>query len=118
MSIVLRILLVLASIFFFWYIARKLRKAQVQLAETVFWLLLSIGFVVVAIFPNILIGLAEAAGVMSAANFVFLIIIFLLLLRLFMVNIKLSQLDEKVKNLTEEIAIREHDNDKDMAERR
>ena len=109
MSISLRVLLVLVSVFFLWYTTRKLKKAQVQIAEALFWIVLGVVLVVVAIFPNLIINLAERMGVQSAANFVFLIVIFLLLVRCFIMNLKLSQLDEKVRNLTEELAIREHD---------
>lgn len=43
-------------------------------------------------------------------NFVFLMIIFLLLIRCFLLSIRVSELDDKIKNLVEEIAIRENKN--------
>ena len=39
----------------------------------------------------------------------FLLVIFLLLIRCFQMSIRISQLEDKLKNLVEELAIREND---------
>lgn len=108
MAISLRVLLVLASIFTFWYIARKLKKSQIQVMDTVFWLILSLGFIILAIFPQIAIGLAEVLGVQSPVNFVYLVMIFVLLIRCFLLAVRVSFLEDKVRKLVEEIALREN----------
>ena len=108
MTLVLRLVLVLASVFTFWYVARKLRKSQVQIMDTVFWLVLSFGVIVLAIFPQIAINLAELLGVQSPANFVYLIMIFVVLIRCFLLSIRVSFLEDKVRKLVQEIGIREN----------
>ena len=108
----LRIILVVASLMTCIYISRKLRKAQVQIMDTVFWIGLSVIFVLLAAFPAIASWLSQLMGFMVPVNFIFLVIIFLLLIRCFLLSIRVSQLDDKVKNLVEEIAIRENEKSK------
>lgn len=64
---------------------------------------------VIGVFPGIAMFFAKVVGVQSPVNFVYLVVIFLLLLRTFMLTIRISFLEEKVKNLIEEIAIRENE---------
>lgn len=111
MSIGLRIILLIASVITCAYISRKLKKSQIQIMDTVFWIGLSIIFVIFAAFPPIATGLSELLGFMAPVNFVFLSIIFLLLIRCFLLSIRVSQLDDRLKNLVEELAIREVEND-------
>ena len=106
MSLVLRIILFISSVFTCMYIARKLRKSQIQIMDTVFWFGLSAIFVIFAVFPQIAGWISRLMGFNAPVNFIFLVIIFLLLIRCFLLSIRISQLDERLKNLTEELAIR------------
>lgn len=107
MSVCLRVILLIVSILAFAYIARKLRKAQLQVMDAFFWICLAFVFVILGIFPQVAIFFADIIGIQSPVNFVFLVVIFLLLLRSFLLTIRISWLEERVKNLVEEIAIRE-----------
>ena len=53
MSIALRIVLFAASVLTCAYIARKLKKSQIQVMDTVFWIGLSVLFIILSVFPNI-----------------------------------------------------------------
>lgn len=108
MSVILRILLLTASIMTASYIARKLRKAQMQVDDATFWLLFSLILVIMSIFPELITGFADLIGVQSPVNFVFLVIIFLLFIRCFILSVRVPGLEEKVKNLVEESAVREN----------
>lgn len=108
MSIALRSLLLIASIFTFLYIVRKLRKSQLQVMDTVFWIVLATILIVLSIFPQIAYWIADILGVQSPVNFIFLLIIFMLMIRNFLLTIKVSQLEDKLKTLVEELAIREN----------
>lgn len=108
MSIALRLLLLIASIFTFLYIVRKLRKSQLQVMDTVFWIVLSTILIVLSIFPQIAYWIANILGIQSPVNFIFLLIIFMLMIRNFLLTIKVSQLEDKLKTLVEELAIREN----------
>ncbi len=113
MSIGLRILLLISSIILFIFIYRKLKKSQLQLMEAFFWIVFSLMILLLGLVPEIGISLARLFGVVSAANFIFLCIIFLLIIKSFLLTIKVSSLEQKVINLTQEISIRKNEEDKD-----
>lgn len=115
MSVSLRIILLLASVLTCIYVARKLKKSQIQIMDTVFWFALSVIFVLFAVFPQIAVWISDLLGFMAPVNFIFLVMIFLLLVRCFLLSIRVSQLDDKLRNLAEEIAIRDNSrNDVDV----
>lgn len=116
MTIALRVILVTASILNCIYISRKLKKSQMQIIDTVFWILLSMLFIVLSIFPQLASALAGILGFQAPVNFIFLLIIFLLLLKCFMLSMRVSQLDNRIRSLTEEIAIRENEKESAFAE--
>ncbi len=106
MSLVLRVILFISSVLTCMYISRKLRKSKIQIMDTVFWFGLSAIFVIFAIFPQTVSLISELIGFKAPVNFVFLVMIFLLFIRCFLLSIRVSWLDERIKNLTEELAIR------------
>lgn len=108
MSVTIRVLLFAASVMTCVYIARKLRKSQIQVMDTVFWIFVSVLFIVLSAFPGIAVWFAEKLGFMAAVNFIFLLIIFLLLIRCFLFSIRISRIDNKLDMLVEELALREH----------
>ena len=112
MSAILRVILILASLVTCIYISRKLKKAQVDTHDTIFWLMFSFILILVSIFPGIADWLSRRLGIYSTVNMVFLIIIFALLLRVFLLTIKISQMENRIRILVEELAIREKDNEK------
>lgn len=108
MSIALRVMLFTASILTCGYIARKLKKSQIQVMDTVFWIGLSVIFILLSVFPNVVGMLSALMGFQAPVNFIFLFMIFMLLIRCFLMSIRISQLEDKVKNLVEELGIREN----------
>lgn len=123
MSLFFRGLLIVASLFFCIYILHKIRKAQLQIERAFFWVVLSVVFVVISIFPSIVEYLTEICGMVAPVNFLFLSMIFLLLFRTFVMSIRLAQLEEKVKNLAQMVSIqnnairKEIENDKEISVR-
>ncbi|MCC2255250.1 DUF2304 domain-containing protein [Ruminococcus sp. CLA-AA-H200] len=107
MSAVFRIILVLASLATLIYISRKLKKAQVDTHDTIFWLVFCFLLILLSIFPDIANVVSNILGIYSTVNTVFLIIIFALLIRVFLLTIKISQMEHKIRVLVEELAIRE-----------
>lgn len=105
MTIVLRVVLFVACMFTFWYIVRKVRKSQVQVTDTVLWVLFVLFLLLMAIFPPIASLLAGLFGVQSTTNFIYLVVIFFLLIRVFSMCILISQLDNKIVQLSQQIAL-------------
>lgn len=107
-SIILRSLLILVSVWLFFYVLRSVRKAQVQIDDMIFWLVFSVVMVILAAVPQIALWAANLFGVQSPINLIYLVIIFVLLLKSFNMSVKYSQMETKMKALTQAIAIREH----------
>jgi hypothetical protein len=107
MSWVLRAILILASVLTCFWILRKIRKSQVRIEDSVFWLLFSLGLIVLSLFPQLADWAAGLIGMISPVNFVFLSIIFVLLLKLFLLSIKISQQEYKLQRFVQSYAIKE-----------
>ncbi len=105
MSYYLRLLILLASIVTLFYVLRKIRKAQIQIADSLFWVFLSIVFVIMGTFPQVVYFLTRLMGFQAPVNLIFLVMIFILLLKVFSSSIKISQLENKLDSLVQEIAI-------------
>lgn len=109
MSISLRIILALVSVATCWFVLRKIRKTQMQIEDALYWIIVSVGLVLLSIFPQIAIFFSNLIGVESASNFVFLVMIFVVLIKLFFLSLNLSQLKHKLKMLIQEVALKETD---------
>lgn len=107
MSVVLRIVLILISGMTFAIMVRKIRNAKVQIENSLFWIVFSMMLLILSIFPQIAVYAAKLLKIQTPVNFVFLFVIFILLLKQFAVTIKVSQLENKIKELSQELGIRE-----------
>ena len=90
-------------------ILRGIRKSQVQINDSLFWIFFSLVLLVFSVFPKLAEIIARALGIVSAVNFIFLFIIFLLLINQYQLTVRLSKLDTKFKNLVQTIALRGKD---------
>ena len=79
-----------------------------KMEDAIFWIFVAVVLCVLSLFPEIVYKLTEIMGVMSPANLVFLIGIFILLEKVFTLSIIVSQLEEKVTVLSSEVALRSH----------
>lgn len=105
MSIVLRVILIIASLLTILYMMRKIRQSKVQIEDSIFWVVFSVILLIISIFPGLADWLTWLLGIYSTVNFVFLLTIFILLIKLFLMTIKVSQLENKVRELTQRIAV-------------
>jgi len=109
MSIVLRILLIIASIIMISIVVLRIRKSKFQIHDGLFWFLLSLLFLVLSVFPQIATWLSDMIGIESPANLIFLCILTLLLIRSFMLSVKISLLEYNLMKLTQKVVIEEKD---------
>lgn len=107
MSLALRFLLLGGAVWMAAYILKKIRKAQMQIDDALFWILNAMLFVLLGAFPEIASIASELLGVQSPANLVFLVVIFLLLFKTFSLTRKVSVLEYKLKNFAQIYAIAE-----------
>lgn len=108
MSIALRVLLIIVSVMNTLNILRRIRKSKLQIDYSIFWLVFSMILIVIAVFPQIVIKLAQIIGFQSPANMVFLLVIFALVFKSFQSTLEISQLQYKIEELTQKIALEEH----------
>lgn len=106
MSIVLRAVLLLGALLVLYFVIKKLRKAQIEVLDSAFWLFFVFSFVVLAAFPQVAFWLSSLLGFESPANFVFLYVIVLLLYREFSNTVSISKLRRRINQLVEEQALR------------
>lgn len=90
-------------------VIRKIRRSQFDASDSLYWLGLSAGLLVVAVFPQIAYFFSGLLGFQSPSNFVFLVMIALLLAREFSLQAQLSALRRKVTALVQEVAVRDAD---------
>lgn len=107
MSILFRVVLIAVSLGTFVGIIKRIRNAKVQIETSLFWIIFSAILLVLSVFPQIPEFVSELLGIYSTANLIFLVVIFVLLVHQFMNSIKISQLEQKLKELTQELAVRE-----------
>lgn len=105
MSLILRIGLIVVSLITLVFITRKVRNAQIKLEDSIFWFCVAGLLFLFSIFPQIFVDASRWAGIMSPANLVFLIFIFILLILGFSLSVHLSQTDTKLKELTQQLAV-------------
>ncbi len=105
MSLSLRIILICFSVVTAFFVFRKIRKAQMQIADSLFWIVFILALVILSVFPQIANYACKWVGVSSPVNFVFLAIIFLLLLKVFILTVKMSILENKLQTFVQEYSI-------------
>ena len=114
MTTVLRVVLIIVSLLVFFVMMKKIRQAKVKIEESMFWVLFALLLVVFSIFPGAADWLSDLVGTMSTANFIFMLMIFLLLIKNFAMSLRISQLETKVKELVQRIALDDNELQKEI----
>ena len=118
MTLIFRILLIVVSLFTTCYILKRIRQSKLQIEYAIFWILFSGVLIVFSVFPWLVSLFPRMIGMQLPVNFIFLLFIFVLMVKLFFMTIELSTLENKVKDLTQELALEEkerRDEQKDEA---
>ena len=107
MPVVLRIVLIVSSILMLIYMLKKVKKSKVQIEHTIFWIIFGVFLILISLIPQIVYLFAHLLEIQSPANLVLVFIIFILLIKQFLMTIEMSQLEIKIRELVEEIALKE-----------
>ena len=89
------------------YILKKIRQSKLQIEYAIFWILFAGVLILFSLFPWLVSMLTRLIGMQLPVNFIFLFFIFVLLVKMFLMTIELSTLENKVKDLTQELALEE-----------
>ena len=107
MTPVFRIILIVVSLLTTFYILKKIRQSKLQIEYAIFWILFAGVLIVFSLFPWQVSMFTRLIGMQLPVNFIFLFFIFVLLVKMFLMTIELSALENKVKDLTQELALEE-----------
>lgn len=101
----LRVILLITAIGLVVFLLHSIKKSKMSIEDALFWMGFSFLILLMSIFPEIPSFLSDTIGFMSPVNFVFLFFIFVLIIRDFLSNRRISQLENRVKELTQQIAL-------------
>ena len=107
MSPIFRVLLIVVSLLTTFYILKKIRQSKLQIEYAIFWILFAGVLIVFSLFPWLVSMFTRLIGMQLPVNFIFMFFIFVLLVKMFLMTIELSALENKVKDLTQELALEE-----------
>ncbi|WP_294414783.1 DUF2304 domain-containing protein [uncultured Senegalimassilia sp.] len=105
MSLLFSATLLIGALLTFGLILRKIRKAEVTIADSTFWFLFALSLVLMGVFRQIPFFFADLFSIESPANFVFVYVIAVLVIRQFYATVEVSQLRAKVRNLVQNQAL-------------
>lgn len=107
-----RILLIVMAALSFWVVIRNIRRSRMLISDCLFWFFFVLLIVILAVFPQIDYFFAGILGIQSPVNLVYLVMIALLIMICFSQTVRISNLETKVRDLTQNIAIYRHDKEK------
>lgn len=109
MTLTLQVTLVTFCFVLLILIVRQIATSRVIFSDFNYWILFSILLIVMAIFPQIIIYIAQLIQIETPVVAVFLIVIFLLILLVLSASFRISVLNRRFIQLTQKIALLEHD---------
>lgn len=105
MSIALRIVLIVAAVALAAFMFRSIRKSKLRIEDSIFWIFLTLLILILAIFPQIASFFSGVMGFQAPVNLIFLFFFFVLLMKCYFMSRHISQLETKIRELSEQIAL-------------
>lgn len=105
MSLTLRIFLIVCSVLSVFYTMKKIRKAQLNIDDSIYWIVMSVLLLIMSVFPGLVNWAAKLFGFVGTVNFVFFFMIFAVIVKLFQVSIDLSVSKHRLNMLIQKIAL-------------
>ena len=100
----LQVILLVSSFLFLFIVINLIRKESLELKYSLTWLISGFSFLVLPLFPNILIYVSSMFGIVNPVNTLFLIGNIFLISIVFSFTVALSRNSARVRNLTQEVA--------------
>lgn len=108
MNIRTQILVVVLALAALLWIIRKICRRGIEVKYSLLWILLGVGVIIFACFPQFTAWLAQVFGIGQPINMLFFAGFCFALVILFSLSVSVSRLSNKVKRLTQEIALMEN----------
>ncbi len=114
MSPVFQALLIFGAILMTYYILKRIRQSKLQIEYSIFWIVFAGILLVFSVCPLLVVLMTRMVGIEQPVNFIFLFFIFILILKAFFQTIETSALENKVRNLTQRLAIEEKERKEEL----
>ena len=107
MNIRIQILIVVITLLAMFYVINKIRNKGIELKYSLVWLALGTGIIIFTCFPKLTTWLAHVLGISQPMNMLFFAGFCFMLPIMFSLSVSVSRLSNKVKRLTQEMALLE-----------
>ena len=105
LDIVLRVVLLVASLLTLAYMLNRIRRARLRIGDAVFWILFALSLILLSIFPQIAYWAAGLLRIESPANLVLVYINGILLIRSFTYTVSISRSGTRTDVLAQKLAL-------------
>lgn len=112
MDIRLRIIILIGSLITLTTIINMIKKEKLELKYALSWIIINGGVLIVCIFPQLIEWIALIIGVALPMNAIFFIGMICSLLIVFSLTIAQSRNSQKLKDVTQKLALLEHELEK------
>lgn len=112
MPLVLQLTLIIFCLGLLFLIIRQISSSRVVFSDFNYWILFIVLLLILAIFPQLADYFAKIFNIQTPVIAVFLAVIFLLILLLLSASFRISVLNRRFIQLTQKIALLEHDLEK------
>ena len=107
MNIRIQILIVVITLLAMFYVINKIRNKGIELKYSLVWLALGTWIIIFTCFPKLTTWLAHVLGISQPMNMLFFAGFCFMLPIIFSLSVSVSRLSNKVKRLTQEMALLE-----------
>lgn len=116
MSVRIQIVIAFFTILALAVIVNMIRKKRLELRYALIWLIIGIGVLILDCFPNLISHLAKILGIGLPMNMLFFVGFCFTLMILFVLTVAVSRMSIRIKSLTQEMALYEHEKNQDQKE--
>ncbi len=109
MTIKLRILVLIAMVLFILYILRSVRKKKINYRFGILWLVIAVAVGLMAALPDFLMWVSQLLGIAAPVNMLFFLGFVLVVGIILELSASVSRLNDEVRDLTQRLALYEHD---------
>lgn len=106
MSLILQVAMIVALFIFLIKVMKDVKKGKLRSDYALGWILVICAMLVLTIIPQIVFFFSSIFKIISSVNMVFAIIIFLLIILVYTLMCRVSSLEEKQKNIIQELALK------------